>query len=367
LVNAHTHLDLTHIGPRPYDAERGFVGWVEMIRRERPATPEAIRAAVREGITLSLTGGTVVVGDIAGAPLGKPRMDPFEVLAASAMLGVSFVEFFGIGSRAMTGLDRLKGLAAEVRSCSGPDPWRARAGLQPHAPNTVDLRLFEQATREGVPLATHLAETAEEREFIALGTGPQRELLERLGLWEDSILERVGKGRRPVAHLEPALSAARFLAAHVNDCDDSAIEVLARTATTVAYCPRASEYFGAERVLGPHRYREMARAGVKVALGTDSIVNLPAAEANRGISVLDEMRLLHARDGTDPGLLLRMATVNGGTALGLPSSAFEFAPEHRLAGLVAVEVEGAIDPGIAVMRSKRPARLLATASGFVRG
>src|SRR6185503_20090921 len=31
LVNAHTHLDLTHIGPQPHDPA-GFLPWVDMIR-----------------------------------------------------------------------------------------------------------------------------------------------------------------------------------------------------------------------------------------------------------------------------------------------------------------------------------------------
>src|SRR5262249_5767613 len=35
LVNAHTHLDLTHIGPRALDPESGFEGWIELIRAGR--------------------------------------------------------------------------------------------------------------------------------------------------------------------------------------------------------------------------------------------------------------------------------------------------------------------------------------------
>jgi len=54
----------------------------------------------------------------------------------------------------------------------------------------------------------------------------------------------------------------------------------------------------------------MLEAGVNVCLGTDSIV------CHGTLSILDEMRHLHRRDGTDPELLLAMATWRGMRALG---------------------------------------------------
>jgi cytosine/adenosine deaminase-related metal-dependent hydrolase len=211
-----------------------------------------------------------------------------------------------------------------------------------------------------LPLATHLAETSEEREFIARGSGPQRELLERLGVWHDDVLAHIGRGQHPVEHLAGVLHKRPFLAAHVNDADDRAIETLVRSGTSVAYCPRASAYFGAERHFGPHRYPQMLAAGVNVALGTDSIVNLPASTRDDGISILDEMRLLFKRDGTDARVLLKMATINGAAALGLDQGVFMFRSENDLAGLVAVEVDGDCgDPlGGALSSDSRPRLLL---------
>ncbi|MFN7022304.1 MAG: hypothetical protein ACK4WH_13380, partial [Phycisphaerales bacterium] len=84
----------------------------------------------------------------------------------------------------------------------------------------------------------------------------------------------------------------------MNDCDDEDLAVLARTGTSVAYCPRASDYFRAAEHFGPHRYRDMLAAGVTVALGTDSALCLgPEADPVRAgdaarISVLDEVRHL---------------------------------------------------------------------------
>lgn len=352
LVNTHCHLDLTHIGPRPHDPERGFVSWVEMIRQGRihPSDEAAITASVRRGIELSIAGGTAAVGDIAGAAGPVHTLAPWRALRESPLLGVSFVECFGIGRRRRDlEASLVRFVDDHAGEFSAQDPREgARLGLQPHAPNTVSLTHYRaviaQSRRFGtpLPLATHLAETAEERRFVAEGAGPQREMLEGMGLWDDADLAELRRAPDPVAHLRGVLSEARFLAAHVNDAPDDAIDTLVRTGTSVAYCPRASAYFAAERTLGPHRHRDMLAAGVNVALGTDSIVNLPrecADAARGGISILDEMRFLHRRDGTDPGLLLRMATINGATALGLDTTLFTLGVASSPLAVLAVRCE----------------------------
>ncbi len=353
-VNAHTHLDLTHLGPRPHDPGRGFTPWVDMIRTERATDDDAVRASVRRGIELSLAAGVVSVGDIAGAlrttpPTARASLTPWRTMLELGMSGVSFVEFFAIG----TGRDRFKQwLPALLETVGGPalragSGWSARIGLQPHAPNTVCLAAYQwacqQAATRSLPLCTHLAESPEERQFVARAQGPMRELLERLGLWDESIAAEMGRGLSPVEHLAPTLAHAAPILAHVNDASDADIALLAQSRATVAYCPRASEYFGAERTFGPHRYRDMLAAGINVALGTDSIVNLSAAAAltpadgGTGMSILEEMRLLRKRDRADPVTLLRMGTVSGAGALNLNEEAFAFSVGTRLAGVVGVD------------------------------
>jgi cytosine/adenosine deaminase-related metal-dependent hydrolase len=342
LVNAHAHLDLTHIGPVAHDPGEGFVRWVEHIRANRRDTPDGIADAVRLGVDLSLAGGTVAVGDIAGAPKARLTETAARVLGSSRLAGVSFLEFFGIGRSAAGAVEQLERFARETLPGlrSEMEGARVRVGLQPHAPNTVDLGVYRWAAaladRHALPLSTHLAETPEERAFIAHASGPQRAMLEGFGLWDDSVLHHIGHGRHPVAHLARLLRDHRVLCAHVNDASDEAIGVLADTRTPVVYCPRASAYFGAASHFGPHRYRDMLAAGVRVCLGTDSIVNLDTPDR---ISVLDEMRLLHRRDGADARTLIAMGTTHGAEALGLDPAAVTLRP-GPLAGLLAVPVSG---------------------------
>lgn len=347
LVNAHTHLDLTHIGPQPHEPNDGFVRWVEMIRSNRATQDEDIERHVRLGIEKSLAGGVIAVGDIAGAPAGRWCDAPAKTLAQSPLIGVSYLEFFGIGSSAAATTLRLSryldqhapNIIHQLQSGG------VQLGLQPHAPNTVDLGVYRwvsaAAQARGMPICTHLAETREEHQFISEGTGPHRAMLERFGVWDDSVLDCIAKGKHPIEHLRPALEITPYLVAHVNDADDAGIELLAQSKTSVVYCPRASCYFGASDVFGPHRYRDMLQAGVNVCLGTDSIVNLDTPDR---MSTLDEIRLLAANDASaahDTRLLMALCTTHGAYALQLDPDRFRLGAGMAPMGLISVRIEHA--------------------------
>lgn len=368
MVNSHTHLDLTHIGPQPHDPGAGFVPWVEMVRASRKINSSEIAASVRRGVELSCAAGVVAIGDIAGAPRGVGSLAPARAMREMGMAGVSYLEFFGIGKNLWSFQSWLMaavaaGLQEEMHK-DGGEPG-VRIGVQPHAPNTVDARAYrwvlEYATQLGLPVATHVAETPEERAFVSAGMGPQREMLERLGVWSDAVLDEVGRSRSPVGHIAEIVrnarkSTPRTAFVHLNDVRDEDLEALTSVASeqtrddggvTVVYCPRASAYFGSESHFGAHRYREMLRAGVRVVLGTDSVINLPCEAgrmpdeggggAGRGMSVWDEMVFLKRRDGTDARQLLGMGTTRAAAAMGLKERAFAFTEGAPICGIAAIE------------------------------
>jgi cytosine/adenosine deaminase-related metal-dependent hydrolase len=170
----------------------------------------------------------------------------------------------------------------------------------------------------GLPIATHLSEAIEELQFVQDGTGPFVDFLKSFGIWTPELR---GWGQRPVERVHPMLRSQGAALVHMNYLSDADMTRMVAEAdcdrrSVVVYCPRASEYFRHPNPgHAPHRYRELLAAGVPVALGTDSAIVLGDAPT---ISVLDEMRLLWRRDGTDPMQLLAMATVHGARALGLP-------------------------------------------------
>ncbi len=367
LANAHAHLDLTHLGPVPFDPSRSFADWAQIVIRGRARDEHALRESVRDGIARSIRGGVVAVGDIAGVG----RSEPHDELRASPLLGVSHIECFGFGETGSANAAGANALRERYRTADHDPNPRVRIGFSPHAPYSAGLALYEALAplvgAAGPPLCTHLAESPEEHEFVAHARGPMRDLAERLGVWSDAAAHDVGRGAHPVAHLAPLLARTPMLLAHVNDCPDGALETIAASGSSVVWCPRGHEYFGREATLGPHRWKDMLRAGVNVAIATDSIINLPPDEADR-LSPLDDARHLWRRGERDWELLLRCITTNGAKALGLDPSRFTLGP-GPVAGLAALRTGrlGPTDaPGAALMAAPsayRP-RLLAFAGGF---
>jgi cytosine/adenosine deaminase-related metal-dependent hydrolase len=260
-------------------------------------------------------GGTGLVGDIAGGASPVPARE----LAAAGVAGVSFLEVIGIGRAEPAALEALARIPG---SCSAEG--RVRVGVSPHAPYSCGPAVYRAAAELGLPLATHLAETPEELQFVETAEGPLADFLSRLGLLDEST----GAARsHPIDHVAEALAMKPVLAVHVNYIDERHLTLLAEWRATVAYCARASAYF--ERP--PHRYRAMIDAGVNVALGTDGFMCLDTPDR---ISVLDEMRLLYRRDGTDPATLMRMATTAGAEGLGFEPGLVTLEP-GPIVGLIA--------------------------------
>ena len=214
--------------------------------------------AAEAGVNESLRFGVTTVGDI------SRRVDETRaVLARSPLRAVSYGEVTGMaGRRGNLEANLVRALSEPVNRTTGA-PLRVRIGLSPHAPYSIEAggyrRCLEIARREGLPLTTHLAETPDEEAFLASHAGPFRELWEALGGWDDTVPTFPG-GPIRFAHSLGLLDSPTLLA-HVNECDDAEMDLLAAGRASVAYCPRTHEYFGRP----PHRWREMLARGINVA------------------------------------------------------------------------------------------------------
>ncbi len=321
LVNPHAHLDLTAV--RSVGDPLDFDAWLAGVRAARGSMDAgAVARSVKLGAQRSVAGGVAAIGDIAGQHAPDAS---FAACSDAGLVGCVFQEVFGMGPRLPLALEVVA--EASLRQ-QGPAGQGLRRGLQPHAPYSSHRDVFEAALRSGLPVSTHLAETADERRFLRDGEGPYRRLLESLGLWEPGV---VTGDAHPVDWMARRLSAApatRILCAHLNDLDDRALGVLAALPVDVAYCPRASEYFGH----AGHRYREMRAAGINVCLGTDSAICLDTPDR---ISTLDDVRLLVRRDGVALGEAIAMAASCGARALGLDAARWTLRP-GPVAGVLAV-------------------------------
>lgn len=308
LVNAHTHLELTHFA-RTDPPAGGFVGWV-LALRERVMAEIAARggdagavldAAASAGVAQCRRFGVTCVGDIA---LNAPTVR--AVLRRERLGAVSYGEVVGMAGRSAQ-LEPLLAAATD-RSLEGE---HLRCGIEPHAPYSLDLagyrRCVEVARQFGFPVATHLAETPDEAEFLARHSGRFRDLWKALGAWTDGVSRFAGGPIRAMQSVG-LLDLPNALLAHVNYCDDAELDLLARGRASVVYCPRTHAWFRHP----PHRWREMLARGINVAVGTDSCASSP------DLNLVDDLRLVHQlAPEVAPDALWPLATINAARALGV--------------------------------------------------
>ncbi len=216
---------------------------------------------------------------------------------------------------------------------------RGPLGLAPHAPYSVHQEVLREIVRlaeaAGRPVAFHLAESREELELLETGQGPFREMLRKMGAWDDQPL---AGPRRPLDYLETLAAAPRTLVIHGNYLRGDEIRFLAQRADrmSLVYCPRTHAFFRH----APYPLAQLLDCGVTMALGTDSRASSP------DLSILAEMRFL-ARQHPEIArpTILRLGTLGGAKALGVDRSVGTIEP-GKLAHLaiVALPDRNAADP-----------------------
>ncbi len=170
----------------------------------------------------------------------------------------------------------------------------------PHSPYTVAETALRQmntlAEEMDIPILTHVHETADE---IA------------------QSMEQHGK--RPLQRLQDmGLLGPRLLAVHMTQLEQDEIELLQRYGVNVVHCPESNLKLAS----GFCPVHQLQEAGVNVALGTDG------AASNNDLDMIGEMRsaALLAKGvagdcrAVDAFTALKMATINGASALGLQDS-----------------------------------------------
>jgi cytosine/adenosine deaminase-related metal-dependent hydrolase len=315
LVNAHCHLDYTGLAgqlpPQPC-----FPDWIKaMLARKRAWTLEACRRSWLAGAAMLLRTGATTVADVEAVPELLPG-----VWSATPLRVFSFLEMTGVRSRREPALV----LQEALEKADSLPTGRCGAGLSPHAPysTTAELlrRSVEAARARDWRLTIHLAESRDEFEMFTRGSGPMFDWLRR----NERDMSDCGHGS-PVQHLEGcgALSE-NLIAVHANYLAPGDAELLGRHGVSVVHCPRSHAFFKHQ----PFPLAELRRAGVNLCLGTDSLATVSSASPQTlELSMFAEMRALAAASPSLPAeAILRMATVNGARALGLPDQLGALAP-----------------------------------------
>ncbi|HXU74289.1 MAG TPA: amidohydrolase family protein [Polyangia bacterium] len=273
-VNAHTHLELSHVRVPGGD---GLVPWVRRLLASRTPTNVAIARAAAKSMAARGTVGVVDISNDGGtAPIWAEA---------------------GIEARVLT--ERIA-----PRGEPAPSPSHGRE--TPHATYSCGpAALRTLAARNGGRLASiHVEEDPAEAAWLVDGGGPFADFLAE----RDAMPTMAVPGVRPIAWLDSlGVLGPGTLLVHLTVADAESLDRAARYGCIAVLCPRSNLHIG--RRLPPTG--GIRAAGLRVALGTDSLASCPT------LDVLGDVQAL-ARAGVEPEWLVRAATAGGATALNAP-------------------------------------------------
>ena len=267
LVNAHTHLELSHLRGAIPPADH-FTGWVRRVlaaRQDPDAQDARVLAAAGAALQEARAAGTGLIGDISNT------LATVGLLRESGVSARVFYEQIGFNPEDPAG--RVRAARASVDDLAAALPDRVRLSLAPHAPYSVSASLFRaiRADLDAHPAdltSVHLSESPEEMEFLRYGTGEWRELLRELGVLPD--LWRP-PGCSTVTYLrELGFLDARALAVHAVQCSSDDLAALNGLGATIVSCPRSNRWVG----VGDPPLDAFYASGVAVAFGTDSLASV---------------------------------------------------------------------------------------------
>jgi 5-methylthioadenosine/S-adenosylhomocysteine deaminase len=341
-VNAHSHLE--------YAAYAGFGDglpfgpWIALhVERKSRIDLADMEAIARLGALECLRSGITTVGDCS-----------FSGAAATACaeLGLNAIVYLEVfGADASPIHDRFESMRERIASALSA---RVRLGVSPHAPYTCTADLYRASAGLGLPVATHLAESEAETEFLRTGSGDWRDFAELL------VPPPGTTGIRMLA--EEELLGPHVLAAHCVQADAEEIGLLAAHDVAVAHCPRSNALLGC----GTAPLTALREAGIRVCIATDSPASTPSFD------MFDELRAAmsgaRARERRPDALTaadaLELATLGGARALGIAAETGSLAPGQR-ADLTVLSLAGTPfipweDPVTATVLGGSPERVVAT-------
>lgn len=190
-VNAHTHLELTHLH-KSIEYNGNFTDWIrQLVNAKKNWTDSEYVSSVSDGITKSLEAGTTTVVDITRNGLA------LDELRESKIRKLLFYELINFNpDSAESTIDGFK----EVINGISTDELLS-IGIFPHAPYTASKELYKGCKRVseelGINIATHISETSDEVEFLTRGTGNFVSLLKDF----DMLNNWKHPGLRPINYL----------------------------------------------------------------------------------------------------------------------------------------------------------------------
>ncbi|MEO8499560.1 MAG: amidohydrolase family protein [Vicinamibacteria bacterium] len=353
-VNAHTHLELSHL-EGAVSAERGFVAWIEeQLRVRAEHSQDEVPAAIRKAIAGLETRGTVAVADVSNSlsavgPLGESGLHAVvfhEILGFDPSKAASVIDQTRIARQSARAklLPSLGSSSPGVRAGEGTRPPRVRIEVAAHAPHSISKELFALLMKDEGVRSIHVAESRSEDEFLRDGSGEWRSFLDR----RVGPIPFAAPRSTPVQYLDAlGVLLPGLLAVHCVRVDEADAKLLATRSAVAVLCPRSNEFLGN----GVPPLALLLGQGVPLALGTDSLASCPS------LDVLEDARLLARKFPRVPkAVILNALTRGGALALGfLTLGAIQVGASSRFA-LVVFDGAPPSDPEAFVLHESVSAR-----------
>jgi aminodeoxyfutalosine deaminase len=315
LVNAHCHLEyssMAQVIPPP----KTFTQWIQSMVHEKKGMTETDYAnSWMTGYQDLAKTGTTTVADMISQPQAL-----FDNLPLEGSEVIPFFECIHLQGNPFdhSTLDMTETFLARAEETMG-----VKAGIAPHAPFTTTPILWEKL-RERQALSScrysmHLAESRDEFDLFQHGNGPLHAWLKEmhhLPCWGDSA--------SPVKTMATAgVLRPGMLLVHANKLTSDDIGILTTSKVSIVHCPRSHLYFGHP----PFPYHALARQGINIALGTDSLASMRCNEVPLHLNLFQEMRqMLDTYQDLSPDMVLRMGTLHGAKALNRGSTSGSLEP-----------------------------------------
>lgn len=326
-VNAHAHLELSHLAGQIPEREGGMTGFISQLMAKRFLQPESERLeAMKTADAEMYREGIVAVGDISNG------LESAAVKAASPIYYHTFVELLGIDPNK----------AEEIVAGGLETAYRFReehnlpASLSPHAPYSMSDKLLQELFAKinyDEPVTLHVNESPDEILFSLEGKGPMYDFFKAAGFLKDDFIPA---GVRPMERILKWLPRSnRSQLVHNVMAANEEIAAALKTHPQLFWCIciNANQYITG---IVPPVY-DLFMAQAQITIGTDSLAS------NKKLSILDELKAIHA---VFPGIpfieMVKWSSYNGARFLGL----------DHLCG----SIKTGMKPGLLALKNINPAQ-----------
>ncbi|MEZ5057851.1 MAG: amidohydrolase family protein [Saprospiraceae bacterium] len=300
LVNAHCHLELSHM-KGVAKTGTGLLPFLSTVVNFRDVDQSQIMEAIKNGDQEMQQDGIVAVGDISN------KLDTAATKTKSSIRYYTFVEMFDFMQDALA--DQIYGGYKEVYDGQADGNGNKKSCV-PHAPYTVSKSLYKKINDTNISPATisiHNQETEHEDRLFQEKKG---DFLEFYTMFNFSLDAFQPSGKTSIHYaMENMDPGQKTLFVHNTMSSVEDIETAKGWNSNVfwATCPNANLFI--ENRLP--NYKNFLDTNAKVCIGTDSLTS------NWQLSIIEEMKTIAKfQSYVDFETLLKWATLNGAEALG---------------------------------------------------